>query len=221
MIMKEFFNLHNIFFVIGGQGISYLEFCAVLFGLTSVFMASLARAVNYWIGFVYTALLFMMFLQKNLYTNMLLQPISLAINIYGLYRWTQPRKDEKNTRNQLQITFLNNRQRLMYLVLLVSIVLVWGFILTRLHLISEAFPPARSPFLDASVAGLMLTAQVLAAQKKWECWVFWIALNIGNVILYISAGLVFMPIVAAFFLAFNVIGIIHWNREWKKQKQIC
>ena len=96
-----------------------------------------------------------------------------------------------------------------------------GFILTRLHLISEAFPPARSPFLDASVAGLMLTAQVLAAQKKWECWVFWIALNIGNVILYISAGLVFMPIVAAFFLAFNVIGIIHWNREWKKQKQIC
>ena len=60
---------------------------------------------QYWIGFVYTALLFMMFLQKNLYTNMLLQPISLAINIYGLYRWTKPRKDEKNTRNQLQITF--------------------------------------------------------------------------------------------------------------------
>jgi len=55
--MKEFFNLHNIFFVIGGQGISYLEFCAVIFGLTSVFLASLARAVNYWIGFVYTALL--------------------------------------------------------------------------------------------------------------------------------------------------------------------
>ena len=84
--MKEFFNLHNIFFVIGGQGISYLEFCAVIFGLTSVFLASLARAVNYWIGFVYTALLFLMFLQKNLYTNMLLQPISLGINIYGLYR---------------------------------------------------------------------------------------------------------------------------------------
>ncbi|HOO42248.1 MAG TPA: nicotinamide riboside transporter PnuC [Bacteroidales bacterium] len=219
--MKEFFNLHNIFFVIGGQGISYLEFCAVIFGLTSVFMASLARAVNYWIGFVYTALLFMMFLQKNLYTNMLLQPISLGINIYGLYRWTRPRKNEKNKKNQLQITFLNNKQRIVYLLFLVTIVLVWGFILTRLHLISEVFPPARSPYLDASVAGLMLTAQVLAAQKKWECWVFWVALNIGNIILYISAGLVFMPIVAAFFLAFNIIGVIHWKKEWEKQKQLC
>ena len=216
--MREFFNLHNIFFVIGGQGISYLEFCAVIFGLTSVFMASLARAVNYWIGFVYTALLFMMFLQKNLYTNMLLQPISLGINIYGLYRWTRPRKGEKNKKNQLLITFLNNKQRIMYLLFLVTVVLVWGFILTRLHLISDVFPPARSPYLDASVAGLMLTAQVLAAQKKWECWVFWVALNIGNVILYISAGLVFMPIVAAFFLAFNIIGVIHWKKEWEKQK---
>jgi nicotinamide mononucleotide transporter len=219
--MKEFFNLRNIFFVIGGQGISYLEFCAVIFGLTSVFLASLARAVNYWIGFVYTALLFLMFLQKNLYTNMLLQPISLGINIYGLYRWTRPRKNEKNKKNQLQITFLTNKQRIMYLLFLVTVVLVWGFILTRLHLISDVFPPARSPYLDASVAGLMLTAQVLAAQKKWECWVFWVALNIGNVILYISAGLVFMPIVAAFFLAFNIIGVIHWKKEWEKQKQLC
>ena len=219
--MKEFFNLLNIFFVIGGQGISYLEFCAVIFGLTSVFLASLARAVNYWIGFVYTALLFLMFLQKNLYTNMLLQPISLGINIYGLYRWTRPRKNEKNKKNQLQITFLTNKQRIMYLLFLVTVVLVWGFILTRLHLISDVFPPARSPYLDASVAGLMLTAQVLAAQKKWECWVFWVALNIGNVILYISAGLVFMPIVAAFFLAFNIIGVIHWKKEWEKQKQLC
>ena len=130
-------------------------------------------------------------------------------------------KNEKNKKNQLQITFLTNKQRIMYLLFLVTVVLVWGFILTRLHLISDVFPPARSPYLDASVAGLMLTAQVLAAQKKWECWVFWVALNIGNVILYISAGLVFMPIVAAFFLAFNIIGVIHWKKEWEKQKQLC
>ncbi len=220
-MMKEYFNLDNVFFVVGGQGISYLEFCAVLFGLTSVFMASLARSINYWIGFIYSAILFMMFLQKNLYTNMLLQPVSVGINIYGLYRWTRPRKEEKNEQNELLITFLNNRQRLMYVFLLLGIVLVWGFILTRLHLISEVFPPARTPYLDASVAGLLLTAQILAAQKKWECWIFWAALNIGNIILYISAGLVFMPIVAVFFLAFNIIGIIHWKKEWEKQKQLC
>ena len=48
--------------------------------------------------------------------------------------------------------------------------------------------------------------------------IFWIVLNICNVILYISAGLVFMPIVAVCYLALNVIGIIHWKKEWKKQE---
>ena len=204
--MKEFFNLHNVFFVIGGQGISYLEFFAVLFGLTSVLLASLARAINYWIGFVYTALLFMMFIQKNLYTNMLLQPVSIGILIYGLYKWTRPATGEKNGKYQLKISFLTPKQRIMHLVLLSVIVFIWGFILTR------------APYLDATVAGLMLMAQLLAARKKWESWIFWIVLNICNVILYISAGLVFMPIVAVCYLALNVIGIIHWKKEWKKQE---
>ena len=87
--MIEFLSLDNIFFTIGNQGISYLEFFGVLLGLTSVFLASLARAVNYWVGFVYAFVLFLMFLQKHLYTNMLLQPVSFGINIYGLYKWTR------------------------------------------------------------------------------------------------------------------------------------
>ena len=105
-MMKEFFSLQNIFFEIGGQGISYLEFFGVLLGLASVFLAGLARSVNYWIGFVYVGLLFLMFLQKRLYTNMLLQPVSLGINVYGLYSWTRPGDRQKNERNQLLTTFL-------------------------------------------------------------------------------------------------------------------
>lgn len=216
--MGAFFDLHNIFFTINGQGVSYLEFCAVIFGLTSVFLASLAKALNYWIGFVYSALLFIMFLQKNLYTNMLLQPVSIVILIYGLYKWTRPATGEKNGKNQLRISFLTPKQRIMHLVLLSVIVFIWGFILTRLHSLSDVFPPARAPYLDATVAGLMLMAQLLAARKKWESWIFWIVLNMCNVILYISAGLVFMPIVAVCYLALNVIGIIHWKKEWKKQE---
>ncbi len=216
--MGAFFDLHNIFFTINGQCVSYLEFCAVIFGLTSVFLASLAKALNYWIGFVYSALLFLMFFQKNLYTNMLLQPVSIGILIYGLYKWTRPAAGEKNENNQLKISFLTPKQRIVYVVLLSVIVFIWGFILTRLHSISDVFPPARAPYLDATVAGLMLTAQLLAAKKKWESWILWIVLNVCNVILYISAGLVFMPIVAVCYLVLNVIGVIHWKKEWKKQE---
>ncbi|HKM30530.1 MAG: nicotinamide mononucleotide transporter [Bacteroidales bacterium] len=219
--MIEFLSLDNIFFTIGNQGISYLEFFGVLLGLTSVFLASLARAVNYWVGFVYAFVLFLMFLQKHLYTNMLLQPVSLGINIYGLYRWTRPGEGQKNSRNQLLTSFLSNRQRVRYVLLLVGFILFWGFFLTKLHLLWDVFPPARSPYLDASVAGLMLMAQILSAQKKWECWIFWILLNIGNVVMYILSGLVFMPIVAICFLVFNFVGLVHWKKEWEKHREIC
>ena len=219
--MKEFFSLQNIFFEIGGQGISYLEFFGVLLGLASVFLAGLARSVNYWVGFVYVGLLFLMFLQKRLYTNMLLQPVSIVINAYGLYRWTRPGDRQKNERNQLLTTFLTNKQRFLYVLSLLVFVPLWGFFLYNLHEIWDVFPPARAPFLDAAVAGLLLTAQILAAQKKWECWIFWMLLNIGNVVMYISAGLVFMPIVAICFLIFNVVGLIHWKKEWEKHKEIC
>ena len=221
MIMIEFLSLDNIFFTIGNQGISYLEFFGVLLGLTSVFLTSLARAVNYWVGFVYAFVLFLMFLQKHLYTNMLLQPVSLGINIYGLYRWTRPGEGQKNSRNQLLTSFLSNRQRVRYVLLLVGFILFWGFFLTKLHLLWDVFPPARSPYLDASVAGLMLMAQILSAQKKWECWIFWILLNIGNVVMYILSGLVFMPIVAICFLVFNFVGLVHWKKEWEKHREIC
>lgn len=219
--MNGFFSIDNIFFTVGQQGISYLEFCAVLFGLSSVLLASFAKVINFYLSFVYSALLFMMFLQKHLYTNMLLQPIMLGICVFGIIRWSRPSENEKDAKNQLMITFLSNKVRLVYLLAMGLFIVLWGMLLQRIHTISSVFPAAQTPYLDAAVAGLMLCAQVLAAQKKWECWVCFLALNIGNVILYINAGLVFMPIVAFCYILFNVIGVIHWRKEWLKQKKLC
>ncbi len=217
--MDGIFSIERIFFTIGGQGISYLECCAVLFGLTSVLLASFAKVINFYLSFVYSGLLFMMFLQKHLYTNMLLQPVMLGICVFGIIRWSRPSDNEKNDKNQLMITFLSNKQRLIYLLSMGVFIVLWGMFLQRLHTFSQVFPPAQTPYLDAAVAGLMLCAQILAAQKKWECWVCFLALNIGNIILYLSADLVFMPIVAFCYILFNVIGVIHWRKEWLKQKE--
>lgn len=216
--MSEFFNIHNNFFVVAGQGISYLEFLAVLFGLSSVFLASMAKSLTFWLSIVYAILLFMMYVQKNLYTNMLLQPVLLGLCVYGLIKWTRPKEGQGNASNQLKITFLTNKQRVTYVVVMAAFIVGWGFFLTKLPAISDVFPPARSPFIDASVAGLLLLSQTLSAQKKWECWVVFIVLNILNVVMYAGAGLVFMPIVAVIYLVFNVIGIVHWRKEWRKQE---
>ena len=49
-------------------------------GLTCVFLAGRNSKYNFWVGYVYSALLFLMFWNKALWANMLLQPISLGIH---------------------------------------------------------------------------------------------------------------------------------------------
>ena len=79
------------------------------------------------------------------------------------------------------------------------------------------FRPAARPFLDAFVTMMILTAQYLSALKKMECWAAWIAVNTTNIILYILAGLFFMPLVSACYLVLAFFGIKSWRKQMKEQ----
>ncbi len=210
------FSIDNIIFSIGGQGVSLLEILAVAFGLSCVYMATRAKVLNFWLGYIYNILLFILFLQKGLYSSMLLQPVSLAINLFGHYRWTHPKKGEENSKNQLKITLMSNRQRLLTVLSIVVIAVVWGGVLSNIHnWWPQLFPAARQPFLDAFVTVTILTAQFLSAQKRLECWAAWFVVNITNIVLYILAGLHFMPMVSAGYLILAFFGFAMWRRQWK------
>lgn len=210
------FSIDNIIFSIGGQGVSLLEILAVAFGLSCVYMATRAKVLNFWLGYIYNILLFILFLQKGLYSSMLLQPVSLAINLFGHYRWTHPKKGEENSKNQLKITIMSNRQRLLTVLSIVVIAAVWGGVLSNIHnWWPQLFPAARQPFLDAFVTVTILTAQFLSAQKRLECWAAWFVVNITNIVLYILAGLHFMPMVSAGYLILAFFGFAMWRRQWK------
>ncbi len=215
--MTEIFSVDNILFTIGGQGVSLLESMAVVSGLTCVFLATRAKVANFWAGYIYNILLFMLFYQKGLYSSMLVQPISFVINFFGHYRWTHPKSGEKNSKNQLKITLLTNRQRLYFIAQLFVTAAVWGFVLTRLDtLFPSVFSQATRPYLDAFVTVTILTAQYLSAQKKLDCWGAWFIVNITNVTLYILAGMAFLPMVSAAYLILAIFGFTTWRREWKK-----
>ena len=214
----EIFSIDYTIFTLGGVGVSLLELVAVVFGLTNVYLAGRGKSINFWFGYIYAILLFVMFIQKHLYSSMLLQPISLAFTILGHYRWTHPSKDEENRKKELKVTLLNNKQRLMYVGGIVLFTALWGLFMQWISgQFPDLFPPARRPFLDACVMGAMFTAQYLSAQKKLDCWGAWIIVNTTNIILYISAGLVFMPIVSSLYWINAVLGFTNWRKEWKKE----
>lgn len=214
--MLEILSTDNILFSIAGTGVSLLETISVISGLTCVYLATRAKVANFWMGYLYNILLFMLFYQKGLYSSMLVQPISFMINFFGHYRWTHPKKGEENSKNQLKVTLLSNSKRVYFVVQIFILAAIWGFALTYLdNLFPSIFSEAKRPFLDAFVTVTILTAQYLSAQKKLECWAAWFTVNVTNVTLYILAGMVFLPMVSAGYLVLAFFGFTMWRKSYE------
>ena len=212
----EFVN--TILFELGGKPVLLIDLLSAVVGLTVVFLAGRNSKYNFYVGYLYTALLFFMFWQKHLYANLLLQPISLGINILGQYRWSHPRKGEETSSGDLKVTMLSWPWRAFLVALVLVLAFVWGWVMSLMgtRWFVGYFSPNPLPYLDCVVTVLILTAQTLSAMKKWDCWIAWLFVNIANLTLYLKAGLVFMPIVSCLYLINGVWSLFSWYRLYRK-----
>lgn len=212
------FSIDNVIFSIAGQGVSLLELLAVIAGLSCVFLATRGKVLNFWMGYLYNILLFFMFMQKHLYSSMLIQPVSFVINFFGHYRWTHPGENEKDKKEQLKVSLLTSKQRVVLLGIVAVFTVCWGFFLSKLNILwPDLFPMARQPFLDAFVTAFILLAQYLSAQKKLDCWAAWLVVNVTNIILYVKAGLAFMPLVGVAYIILAFFGFAMWRKKMAEQ----
>ena len=216
--MMEFWNI--ILFELGGKPVLLIDLLSAVFGLTTVFLAGRNSRYNFYVGYMYTALLFFMFWQKNLYANLILQPISLGINIMGQYRWSHPKKNEESSQKEgeLKVSMLSWPQRGLAVSLVLVLALVWGWLMSMMGTkwFVGYFPANPLPYLDCCVTVLILTAQTLSALKKWDCWIAWLFVNIANLTLYLKAGLVFMPIVSCLYLVNGIWSLFTWYKLYRK-----
>lgn len=201
-----------VLFTLGGKPVLLVDFISAILGLTCVFLAGRNSKYNFWVGYLYTAALFFLFWNRNLYANLLLQPVSLAINVLGHWRWTHPRESERSSEdsNSLKVSMLSWRERGFTVAAILLVALVWGWVMKSL------FPANPVPYLDCCVTVLILTAQLLSALKKWDCWLAWLLVNVTQLILHISVGNVFMPIVSALYLVNGLWSLASWMKLYKK-----
>ena len=205
--------LDTIIFTIAGRPVLLMDLISSLLGLTCVFLAGRNSKYNFWVGYLYTAALFFLFWNKNLYASLLLQPISLAINIMGHYRWTHPKPAEQSSEDSksLKVSMLGWSERAMAVAAVLVVAFVWGWTLDQL------FPADPHPYLDSCVTVLILLAQLLSALKKWDCWIVWLVVNVTQIILHISVGNVFMPIVCALYLVNGLWSLASWLKLYRKK----
>ena len=192
---------------------NWIDLVSSLLGLACVFLAGRGSKYNFWVGYLYTAALFVLFWQKHLVASLLIQPISLGINILGHYRWTHPKEGEASSEKQgeLKVTMLTWPERILTVACVLVVAALWGWLLGRL------FPADPHPYLDSCVTILILVAQFLSAQKKWDCWVAWIIVNITQLILHLSVGNIFMPIVSALYLVNGIVSLVNWQKMYRRK----
>lgn len=186
---------------------NWIDLISAVLGLSCVFLAGRKLVANFWVGYIYNIFLFVLFMRGGLYASMAIQVLAMVINAIGHWRWTHPEEHETESDGSLAVSRLSMRQYGIYTLLLCA-----AFAMLYLILVRTDDP---QPVLDAVCTSLILLAPWLSAQKKWECWIVWLIVNVTNLVLYLKAGLSFMPIVAGLYLINGVWSLISWKKSAK------
>ena len=97
-----------------------------------------------------------------------------------------------------------------WLLITALVSLLLGFLMAR-------YTNAASPYIDASIAGMSISAQILLALRKLENWLLWILADIVAVGLYLSKDLKPTAGLYAVFLVLCVVGLVDWGRKLRAQ----
>jgi len=203
----------SVIFTLAGRPVLLMDLISSILGLTCVFLAGRNSKYNFWVGYLYTAALFVLFWKRNLLAMLLLQPVSLAINIMGHYRWTHPHEQERSSEDSkaLKVSMLTWPQRGIAIGAVLIIAAAWGFLLDRMY------PADPHPYLDCCVTALILMAQLLSAMKKWDCWVAWLFVNCTQIALHLLVGNVFMSLVSGLYLVNGVWSLWSWMKLYRRR----
>lgn len=180
---------------------SPLEVMAAAFGVISVFLSTRQHIWSWPTGIVNVALYAVVFYQGRLYGQMGLQPIYLALSIYGWYEWLHGGEQ----RTELRVSSASPRLLAMLAALNVVAWLGLAAVLRRTD--------AALPWLDALLTTTSLVAQWMMTRKILENWLLWIALDLIYVPMFFSQRLYATALLYAAFLVLAAMGYVEWRRS--------
>lgn len=180
---------------------SFLEIAAVVFSALGVWLTARRNPLCWPVGLVSVALYGWIFFGYKLYSDMLLQGVFAALQLYGWQRWWSGARDEGG----VVVEHLPLQRQLAGL----AIGALGGVLLGYAML---SYTDASFPWLDAALAGFSLVAQVWMARKYVACWWLWIVVDVVYVGMYLAKDLY---LTAGLYAGFVVLAALGW-RSWQQ-----
>lgn len=200
-------NFHEWFllFLEQLQQTSILEWIAVGFGVSEVFLAKRNNIWLYPTGIISIVLSMYLLLKVELFAEVALNLYYLGMSCYGWILW----KKRKNM-PEIKVSWTSKKE--LTIAILISTI---GFIV--LYLILRYFTTSTVPILDAVVSSTAWAGMWLLARRKIENWLF---LNLSNIIaipLLFHKKLIMFSVLTTILFVVAIFGFIDWKRIYKQQ----
>jgi nicotinamide mononucleotide transporter len=208
--MPYLLDIDNTFFVIIGYSMSYVEFFGTIAYLSSVWLVAKKNMLTWPIGIISVILYFILFLQINLYADMVEQMYFLGMSLYGWWYWNKTQIKENHR------GFSVSSRSLIAKCLAVTIVggVGFGFFLMNADIILPSIftEPASYPMIDAITTVASFVAMWLLSKKKVESWIYWIFIDVVAIWLYFIKDVKFLSLLYVILLGIAIDGWITWRK---------
>jgi nicotinamide mononucleotide transporter len=179
-----------------------MEIIATVATLLCVYL-SVNKNIWSWIASIAGALAYMLiFIEQNMWSQTVLQLVFLIQSVYGWYNWS------KNTyNNKLKIETLRDQSLTWSVVHAFNIVALWS-----ICLFVSLYTDSNLPYLDSVLTTLSITATYYMARRILESWIFWIAVDVMYIFMFLYLGLYLSAGLYSVLLLLAIKGFREWRR---------
>lgn len=223
-----------------------LELMAVVFGVSSVMLASKTNILVFPIGLVSTAIFVYLLWKWQLFGDMFINAYYSVMSIYGWINWTQNKErnrqrdhinptrqqsdeyvESANTTNVIQVEHLNSKDVPILALLAAATAAFVALIYYFRPVINNNFSFDGAvlglhlftwvDYTDMLTTALFLMAMWLMARRKIEHWLLWIIADAISVPLYFYKGLTFTALQYVVFTLIAIWAYYEWQRRYRMQ----
>lgn len=186
---------------------SWLEWLAVIFSLSYVFLAA-KKNILCWVAALFSTGIYIYLCYSNqLYIESALQVFYFAMAIYGFFIW------KNSTEKEILIIKWKPSIHLINVVLSGVAALVLGYLF-------DTYTDQQSAYLDAFTTCYSLVATFMVAKKVLENWIYWVVIDFASIFLYANRGMSLTAVLMIIYTLFAVYGYFEWRRKLRSQNLI-
>lgn len=175
---------------------------AVAFGFANIALLIQRSVWNFPCGLVMVSLYGAIFFETRLYSEAMLQVFFFGVQLFGWWKWSRAIDNE----GELVVEWSSSRTLILCALCTVALSGLLGETMAR-------WTDAAAPHADATVAAASVVAQLLLSYRRIENWIYWIAIDVLSIVLYVWRGLNLTAGLYIVMLMMSVFGLVAWQRS--------